>query len=304
MKVLTTLGLVGILVAAVVLSPKSSISQLPPSTIAVPSPASTHLPKRLTITVSVSQPDDLKIKEGQQLQVGELIADKGRERTRLEAQKSQLSLALQRLKTATITAPLPPARVPAIAALPTTQYLEQEFAIQRAKVTVSQAERSIGLKRQEVAYLQGLEHLDPLIFEHEQAQLDQLQQQHEAAVREYQLAIGRLNTAQEARAHQEYEHSLDRARRVEAQNQAALEYQQQLAAYEQRLRDRDYQVSQTQLKLDEVNNAIATLAVVKAPYSGRVRRVRWTGQNPDGALGVEITLLVHSSDRHSAPLPE
>lgn len=302
-----TLGLAGLATVTIAfVSLSQPIDPSPPSTVSPPTPIpspETTSPRRLTITVSVTDPIDLKVKEGDDVEAGQLIADRTRERIRLESQKQQLELALQRLKTATITPPLLPAQVPPITALPSTQYLEQEAAIERAKVAISQAERAIALKQQEIAYLHSLDHLNPLILDHEQAQLDHLQSSHEAAVRDYQLAIGQLNTAQESRAYQEYEHSLDLARRVEAQNQAALEYQQQLAAYEQRLRDRDYQASQSQLKLDEVNNAIASLAVVKSPYAGRIRRIHWVGQGADGSLTAQITLLL-SSDRNPSPLPE
>jgi hypothetical protein len=307
MKVLLTLGLIG-MTAAVVLAPKSSISQSPPSTIPTPAPTPVpavtpsplNSPKRLTITVSVAQPEDLKVKEGQQLQAGDLIADRGRERSRLEAQKAQLSLTFQRLKSAAISPPLPPAPVPAIAALTQPSYLEQEAAIAQAQSTVEQAEAALALKQQEIDYLAQLANLDPIVMEHEQARLAELKRQHTAAVRAYQVAMGKLDSAQQSQQAQEYRHSIDQAQRVESQNQMALEYQQQLAAYEQRLRDRDYQVSQVQLKLDEVNNAIATLATVKAPYAGKVRRVKWLGQNSDGSLSAEVTLLLSSPSRDAA----
>lgn len=275
MNLPVTLGLAGLATIAIAyISLSQPVNPSPPSTVSTPTPPTpspqTTSPRRLTITVSVSDPIDLKVNEGDDVQSGQLIADRTRQRQRLEAQHQQLELALHQLKTATITPPLPPTPVPPIAALPPAQYLEQEAAIERAKVTVDQAERAVERKQQEITYLQGLEHLDPLIFDHEQAQLDHLKQQHDAAVREYQLAIGQLSTAQETRAYQDYQQSRDLAQRVEAQNQAALEYQQQVAAYEQRLRDRDYQVAQTQLKLDEVSNAMASLAVVKAPYAGRM----------------------------------
>jgi multidrug efflux pump subunit AcrA (membrane-fusion protein) len=303
MKVFMTLGLVGILTAAVVLIPKSSISQSPPSTVfpsptVTPDPAApslTNSPKRLTINVSVAQPDDLKVKEGQSVKVGDLIADRGRERTRLEAQQSQLALSLTRLKTATITAPLPPAPIPAIAALPPQSHLEQEATIEQAQSAVEQAEAEMELKQQEIAYLAQLENLDPLVMEHEQARLAQLSRTHTTAVRAYQVAMGKLNTAHADQQYQQYRHGIDKAQRIESQNQVALDYQQQLASYEQRLREREYQVSQVQLKLDEVNNAIATLAVIRAPYDGKIRRVRWLGQGTDGSLTAEVTLILSSA---------
>ena len=144
-----------------------------------------------------------------------------------------------------------------MAALPNPSYLEEEAAIERAKVTVEQAEAAIAAKQQEIAYLSALPNLDPLVMEYETAKLQQLQHDHTAAVRDYQLATGKLAKAQSDTDYQEYRHSLNLAERVERANQAALSYQRQWAEYEQRLRDRDYQLSQTQLRLDEVDNALA-----------------------------------------------
>jgi biotin carboxyl carrier protein len=52
---------------------------------------------------------------------------------------------------------------------------------------------------------------------------------------------------------------------------------------------RDYQL---QARLNDVDNQIASLAQVKAPYSGTVRRIRWLGQSPDGSLTAEVTVMV------------
>ncbi len=76
-------------------------------------------------------------------------------------------------------------------------------------------------------------------------------------------------------------------------NQARLNYQRQLSEYEQRLTDREFQVTQLIEKLNNVENAIATLAVIKSPYNGTVRRVSWLGQSADGTLTAEVTLMVN-----------
>ena len=201
-------------------------------------------PRRLTITVAVADPEDLKVTEGDRVFIGQLLADRGRDRARLEGQARQLDLTLEQLRSATITPLQMPAQVPAVAALPNPSYLEEEAAIERAKVTVDQAERVLQQKQQQIAYLQTLPNLDPLVMEHEQAKLTELQQAHTAAVRDYQLAVGRLGNAQGETAYREYRHSLELAERVERANQAGLSYQRQWAEYEQRLRDRDYQISQ------------------------------------------------------------
>ena len=254
----------------------------------------TTAPKRLNITVNVTEPDDLKIGEGSQVKTGDIIADRERERTRLTAQQKQLQLSLNRLLAATITPPAAPVAVPTTLALPPISYLEQEAAVAKTKTVIDSAESEVELKQSEINYLSGVKNLDPIILEHERAKVKQLKLNHTAAIREYQLAMGKLQTAKNGRQYQEYQASIDTARRVEEQNQARLNYQRQLAEYEQRLSDREFQVSQVQTKLNEVDNAIATLSVVKSPYSGTVRRVSWLGQSPDGTLTAEVTLMVES----------
>ena len=89
-------------------------------------------------------------------------------------------------------------------------------------------------------------------------------------------------------------------------NQARLNYQRQLAEYEQRLTDREFQVTQLQEKLNNVDNAIArsapakliaTLAVIKSPYNGTIRRVKWLGQSADGTLSAQVVLMVNKKEK-------
>ena len=162
------------------------------------------------------------------------------------------------------------------------------------RCTIASIESELELKQQEINYLSGVKNLDPIILEHEQAKLKQLQQQHTAAVRDYQLAMGKMQSAKDSRKYQEYQASINSARRVEEMNQARLNYQRQLAEYEQRLTDREFQVTQLVEKLNDVENAIATLSVVKSPYAGTVRRIKWLGQSADGSLTAEVTLMVKS----------
>jgi chromosome segregation ATPase len=182
-----------------------------------------------------------------------------------------------------------------VKALPPTSYLEHEAEGEKAKAAIASVESEIETKKQEIAYLKDLPNLDPIILEHEQAKLKELKQKHTAAVRDYQLAVGKLQTAKNNRAYQEYQASLEAARRVEEVNQARSNYERQLAEYQQRLGEREFQVAQVKAKLQEVENAIAQLATVKSPYDGTVRRVKWLGQSPDGALTAEVTLMVRGT---------
>lgn len=324
-------------------------------------------PNRLKISVSVDGPEDLKVSEGDEINEGQIIADRTRERRRLESQKKQLIISLTKVQNSTITKPLPPLTSPEIKPLPPNSYLEEEAAIAQSKssvagmgekisdakqitpylinekraeveaaeIPIDSIDREIELKRTEINYLKQLPELDPIILEHEQVKLGELLEERKAAtanyelavrnleafeieqqnqmrevrrghtdsVREYQLSLGKLSTAKDERAYQEYLASVNAARRVEESNQSLLSYQRQLAEYEQRVRDKDFQISQLKVRLNEVENNIANLSTIKAPYGGEVRRIKWLGQSTDGKLSAEITLMVASSSRGDSSLP-
>ncbi len=230
----------------------------------------------------------------QQTAKGQVISDRIPERTRLQAQEKQLELSLERIRTASIQPPPKPRPVPAVAALPPVNYLEQNAAIAKAQLAIASAQEEITIKEQEIAELSQIPNLDPVILEHEQAKLKQLQLNHQIAVNELELAQGKLQTAKQAREYQEYLASITAARRVEEENQAKSFYQRQLAEYNEKIADKEIQVTQLQEKLNNVQNAIAGLQVT-SPYSGTVRNIEFLGQSPDGSIGVKITLMVRNS---------
>ena len=91
---LTLVLILSLILSSCVALANSGNSISPPKQTTQPNEA----PRRLTINVSVTDPDDLKVAEGDRISVGQLIADRGRERQRLEAQARQLDLTLQRLE--------------------------------------------------------------------------------------------------------------------------------------------------------------------------------------------------------------
>ena len=227
---------------------------------------------------------------------GQVISDRIPERTRLQAQEKQLQLSLERIRTASITPPPKPRPVPAVAALPPVNYLEQNAAIERAKLAIALSQEEITIKEQENKELSQIPDLDPVILEHERAKLKQLQLNHQIAINELELAQGKLQTAKQQRKYQEYFASVTAARRVEEENQAKSFYQRQLAEYNEKIADKEIQVTQLQEKLNNVQNQIASRKVT-SPYSGTVRNIEFLGQSPDGSIGVKITLMVNNSEQ-------
>lgn len=261
--------------------------------------STTETPRRLSINVIISDPSDLKVSSGDRVLSGQLIADRTAERKRLESQKAQLTLNLERIQSATITPPLPPEAVPAIADLPPADYLEEESAVAIAQLNHD-------AKAKELELLAQVPELEPIILEHESAELKELEQR-------LRLEQGRLNKSRQERGYEEYQHSITKARRIEELNTAQSFYQQQWANYEENVRLKDFQVAQSLLKLNEIDNAIASLSTVRAPYDGVVRNIKWLEQNAAGLLSAEVTIIIDSPDRdrpdplqpvYGPPLPE
>ncbi len=108
-------------------------------------------PNRIEINVNITAHEDLKIAQDMVIEKGQVISDleeirsAGRipERTRLKAQKKQLQLSLERIRTASIAPPPEPRPVPEVAALPPVNYLEHQAGIERAKLAIR---RSLALR--------------------------------------------------------------------------------------------------------------------------------------------------------------
>ena len=248
-------------------------------------------PNRIEINVNISAHEDLKIAQDMAIAKGQIISDRIPEKTRLQAQQRQLQLSLERVLSASIQEPPKPLPVPTVAPLPPVNYLEFEAAIERANIAIALSAEEISIKVQEIEELSQITDLDPIILEHEQAKLKQLQLNHQIAVNELELAQGKLQTAKQQREYQEYLASITAARRVEEENQAKAFYQRQLAEYNEKIAAKEIQVTQLQEKLNNVQSQIENLQIT-SPYAGTVRNIEFLGQSEDGAIAVKILLLV------------
>lgn len=252
---------------------------------------SVTLPKRLTMSVIVSQPEDLIIVKGQELKKGQVIADRRDIKERLEKKKKELKASLVKVKSAIITPPIAPTQTSVIASLPPISFFEQEATVEKAKAQVNSAGSDLRLKQEEINYLETLENLDPIVLEHERVKLNQLQQKHTASIRNYQVASGKLASKKNDRKYQEYLAGINQVQRIEERNKAQLTYQHQVAEYEQKLIDKEFRVNQLQEEINNVQSEIDSLSI-KAPFAGTIRRINWLGQSSEGKLTAQVTLIV------------
>jgi hypothetical protein len=251
-------------------------------------------PKILKFELTLSEPSDLKVKAGDQVKAGDVLSDRTRIREQLLGQKARLTIAIEGIGSRKIADPPAPLPVPPMAPLPEANYQEQERAIEAASRKVDLQERKLD------SLNSGSQIVPGVVTEHEQIVLENLRE-------ELAQAEAALAQAQSDRAQQEYEHSLNAARRQEEQNQATLSYSYQVQQVAQQRRDQEFQVAQLEEKLRGVENELATLGAVVAPYAGQVRRVKWLGQK-DNALQVEVTIAANRSNAdpfsNASPSPE
>lgn len=257
-------------------------------------PVSTQ-PRVLTFTLTLSEPDDLKVRQGDAVAVGDILADRTRERTALQTQLNQTQLSLQRIQAQQVLDPPVPLPVPPVSGLPPVSYGPQEAAILAI-------EDSIDLQKRKIDLLSTMapSEVPPAMREHEDRILEGL-------YRDLELAQAELRQAQEERAHQEYEHSLSMARRAEEENQQRLMHSQQRQQADQQRREKTFQEAQLQAQIETINAKLSDLSTVRSPYAGTIRRVKWLGQS-DNRLTVEITLAIGGSasptdDAGIQPLP-
>jgi len=214
--------------------------------------------KRHTITVTVSSPEDIKVAEGDRITEGAVIADRTKEREKLIQQRDQLQLVINKAIQAT---PIPPPP-------PEPSYAAQLAAVAEAREMVAYW-KQLPQPRYRFKQEDLIVSLDTETVEKRQ---DIAQKQIEAQ-QELNSAIANLQDAQSRYQRELYNYNIN------------------LSKAEADQRQREMDVLRLREKLDNLNQQISELSVVRSPYAGRVRRVKIMNQN-NLTITAEVTLLV------------
>lgn len=255
--------------------------------------------QRLTLKLTLSSPEDLKVREGDKVTEGQVLSDRFKERQRLEAQKRQIQIQIDRLKVP-IPGPPPARPIPEVAGLPPASFLDEVAVVERQRVTIRQAESIVGNQQRMIDLLESMPdgQLPEATLPHEQEVLKQKQQELDQARAEIQLAEAKLAQAQQDRQYQEYLHSLEMSKHTLSIQQADLQRQEQLQQQQEQERDRSFKLAQLESQMQQIDSQLFTLSAVRSPYSGKIQRVSWEGQN-DQNLIVEVVLIAEPN--HSTP---
>jgi len=123
------------------------VNTMPSSTTVASPNLDTGSPKTLKFSLSLASPNDLKIKRGDTVAGGQVIADRAGERTRLTAERKSLILSLKKIQGSKIITPLAPLAIPSGAKLPPISYAEEEKVIASTALLVRQAQRELQLQQ-------------------------------------------------------------------------------------------------------------------------------------------------------------
>lgn len=185
------------------------------------------LQKTLKLNLTISSPKDLKVREGDIVVAGEVLADRVEERSHLTTALQALELDYKQVVTKIIPVSPPPVQVPAVKSLPPIAYdeeqaeiaagavairqaerafqqqtlsvktppIEESAALKRASVEVANEERLVHNQKRKIAAVAVLKDLPDAVMPHEQEVLKQKEASLEQVKADYELAQAKLSAA-------------------------------------------------------------------------------------------------------------
>lgn len=215
--------------------------------------------KRHKIDLVISNLEEIKVAEGDVVEIGSLISDRTIKRTKLHDIKQRLESSLSRAK-------LP---LKELKSVPVPKFQSELTALKQAQFQLDTIVQQIDDFDRKFVHKDSW-HVK--VFESEKVQeLAELKRQKSEASINVERAIAALDEAKLNYSRQQYEHSLKVSDR-----QTLMHKQQEL-------------IHTLQSKLDKVNEELEQLTSVYSPYRGKVRRVRILGQN-EGTITAEVIL--------------
>jgi len=236
-------------------------------------------PRRFKIQISISDPSDLKVRQGDTVQKNQVLADRAKAREMLNYRKQKLAVQISRIQARQISRP----QLSTIRQLPAPDYLSEQAEVQKAQLELNQAQEALNLQQRKMGVLQTMaQEVPPAVLEHEQRQLEIAKEEVSKRVAGISLANAKLIRAQQQRQYTEYQHQLELAK-LQAQSQ-----QSQVDA-DRAIQEQAFQLAQMQTQADQIESQLQTLSTVRSPYAGKIARIRWLEQS-DTELRVELTL--------------
>lgn len=240
-------------------------------------------PRRLKINLTLTNPNELRVQEGQRIHAGQVIADRPQERMRLDRERRQVLLAIAAIERQA-TATLKPAT--GLRELPPVSYAIEETQIQQAELEFSQAQRN----------LQNALGNDPFITA--RAKVDKAKSAVEAAYRAFELQQRKLDAVNGLKGlpPEMLEHETEKLRQKQSElNTAQSEYDFYAAEYRQVEGHRNSEIAELQnkaqlargrLEIAQAQLRTAKELREKQEYEHRITLARRTEEENQAAIAV------------------
>jgi biotin carboxyl carrier protein len=240
-------------------------------------------PKRLKINLSLNDPTELKVREGDTVGRGQVLSDRELERARLNRDRLENLLAIANVEKQ-ITPTLKPA--PQMRDLPPISYAVEETSIQLAELKLSQAQRNLGTAMEN----------DPFITA--RAKVDRARSDVEGSFRDFELQQRKLDAVNGLKGlpPEMLTHETEKLRQVKTileGKEAELKFYQ--AEYNQVEGDRRKELTDLQSKVSiargELEQAQSQLRAAKerremAEYEQRITVARRVEEENQAAIAV------------------
>ncbi|MCW5968639.1 MAG: hypothetical protein KIT57_09005 [Blastocatellales bacterium] len=249
------------------------------------SAAEADRPRLIKIRLTITSADDLKVKTGEMIPADTILADRRSDRLRLDRQRHLLALNLRRIDAQTSTINASIRLLDQIgSAVPAYTFAAEKAAIRSAETETAAEWRKVELQRRRAAEIPGLlpEGLDrETVAAHEANRLGQVEDVHRQSLARLDLVRARAESAREAREFELKRHSVEIAR--------------QLLAARSQLQQAEIARAQISAQMAAIDDRLAELGVVRAPFGGKVERISWEEQH-DRTINVLLYLSITNTD--------
>lgn len=212
--------------------------------------SNTHnLDRPLLLTITVNDPNSLRVKTGDFVKVGDVIADNLKEKSRLSAQRKNISLEIAKLKDSKIIPPRPLRKFPPIRHLPPANYTEELGAISSAKLKLQHANLILAHRTPQLTKVDDLAYQQAQSKVDEQSQIIQEMQNIKAQseVMDHESAVMKKLQGDLAKAKDE----MEQAKSNQAQELEQLRINVQLAESELQRKEEALLVARSRRKMQE-----------------------------------------------------
>ena len=230
--------------------------------------------------MTLTSPDDLRIKPGELVKAGQTLSDRVSEKRSLLEKKKLLEISLEQVSRK-IPEPLKPLSLPNMPRLPEANFSKEEAVIKKAEMSLFEKGEIVKKQKKLIAALDSLEKgdIERDAIMHEQGKLAIFELKYLQSKVNLESALASLNSAKADRKYEEYKHSLEQQKRLLELQRQELSYQEANSKYIENLRQQEFRKASINTQIATVEEKLGSLVAVTSPFDGKIRKINYESQN-------------------------